>query len=171
MADYDFTLYDTWQPSTVANAEQILFQVSQGGDSTHTEQFTNMRGAGSLPSQENFIIRKISIIADQKVAVADLFKWFTGGLLDFQRANLSVLKGPLQQYLDHNSWGGNLVMGTAADNGAIGLESWGFDLDPQYFIHLGGGVPFRVRMIQGSALSATTNIKVTMRGIYSLAGA
>lgn len=166
--DLRFMIYDTWQPSTVANAQQVLFQSPSGADATHTPIFTNMRGAGSFPQTEKMVVDKISIFLDKTIAVADIAKWLFGGNFEFVLANISVLQLPLQALVAHDAWSGALVEGTPADAPTIGLLGMGWTLDK--VLEIEGATPFKAILTQGLALSAQTNVKVALEGIYTIAG-
>lgn len=163
-----YFLYDTWQPAAVANAESILFQVASGGDATHNEQFTNMRGAGSLPQTEQMEVDWIGVIVDSVLAKADLVKWIDGALLEIRVADFSVIKAPVALFIAQSAFGGTQIQAAAADSFTIGYLGDGFELDKH--IMLPGGTPFKVRMLQGPALAGTSNMKVVLGGIYTVSG-
>jgi hypothetical protein len=165
--DIRFMLYDTWQPGVTASAQQVLFQVAQGADSTHTESFTNMRGSGSLPSQEKMVVDKISVIVDKALAIADLTKWIYGSILEIRVSDFSRIKGPVAKFIDASAWSGSVIEAAAADTPTVGLVGDGYELDK--FIEINGGTPFKVLLTQNLALSAATNIKVVLEGIYTVA--
>lgn len=161
-----FQLYDTWTPSTTANAESILFQVIQGGDATHNEQFTNMRGAGALPQTEKMVINKIKIQPDVILTKADVLILYYNALIEFKLSDFSYFKVPVMQCIDHAAWSGAPLEATIADTITIGPWGQGWELvNP---ISIPGAQPFKVRLIQGAALSGASRIKVILEGIYTL---
>lgn len=161
-----YTLYDTWQPSTVANAQATLFQVPQGGDATHTQSFTNMRGAGALPQTEMFEIDWIGLVVDSAPAVADILKLFYGGIAEIRVADFSMLVTPLSLLVARSAYSGDNVQATPADTPTIGLLGDGFYLDQH--IMIGGAIPFKVLLTQSQALAATRNLKFIFSGLYTI---
>lgn len=161
-----YQLYDTWTPGTTANAESILFQVITGGDSTHNEQFTNMRGSGALPQTEHMIINCIKVQLDLILPKADLLLVYFNALLEIRVADFSYIKLPVLQCIDHSAWSGTEVQASAADSIVVGPLGKGFLLDKPILI--GGAIPFKVRMLQGAALSAASRFKVIIEGDYTL---
>lgn len=164
--DIHTTLYDTWQPGTTASAEATLFQTPQGGDSTHTESFTNCRGAGQLPSGEKFEIKKVKLIIDEMIAEADFDTRLYGGFLEVRVKDKTLLKAPAQMFFAHSAYGGNNLQATAALIQSIGPLGDGFALDIPILIN--GGERFTVRCVQGAAFAAAIDHKVVLEGILSL---
>ena len=164
--DLHTVLYDTWQPSTTAAAEAMLFQVPQGGDATHTESFTNARGAGVLPSGEKFLIKKIKLIIDEQIAEADFDTRLYGGYIEVRIKDKTVLKAPCQMFFAHSAYGGHFTQATAALTQSIGPIGDGFILDLPILIN--GGERFQVRCVQGVAFAAAIDHKVALEGILSL---
>lgn len=161
-----FQLYDTWLPGTTASAESILFQVIQGGDATHDEKYTNMRGAGALPQTEKFVVNRIKIQQDKILPIADVLLAYYDALIEFKLSDFSYFKIPVMQCIDHTGWGGFLAQASAANSSTIGPLGQGFELvNP---INIPGAQPFKVRLVQGVALSAASRLKVILEGIYTL---
>ncbi|SRR5260221_7332542 len=163
-----YMLYDTVVFGATANAESILFQVASGADATHNEQFTNMRGAGSLPQTEKMVVDKVSVVIDKVLAKADVVDIFNGSILEIRVADFTVLKGPSALFIDASAYGGSISVAAATDVTSIALKGDGYELDQT--ITLPGGTPFKVRVLQGPAVTAGTNIKVVLHGIYTVSG-
>lgn len=163
-----YFLYDTVVFGATANAESILFQVASGADATHNEQFTNMRGAGSLPQTESMEVDWIGVIIDTLLAKADVVKIFDGSILEIRVADFSVIKAPTALFIAQSAYGGNQIQAAAADSMTIGLLGDGYELDKH--IMLPGGTPFKVRMLQGPAVGAGANLKVVLGGTYHVSG-
>jgi len=164
--DIHTTLYDTWQPSTVASAEAILFQTPQGGDSTHTESFTNSRGAGVLPSGEKFTIKTVKLILDKMIAEANFDTRLYGGFIELRVKDKTLLKAPAAMFYAHSAYGGHFTQATAALTQAVGPLGNGFTLDIPIIIN--GGERFQVRCVQGAAFAAAMDHKVVLEGVLSL---
>lgn len=162
MAKYDYVLYDTAPFTNVAGTDLTLFQVPRGGDSTHTEAYTNMRGAGALPSQESFEIQHFGLIIDYNTVLADIPKIQLGSFFEFLLLDKSIFKVPLAMILEASAYGGFYTQAAAADEAAIGLMGQGYDLKLPIMVK--GGQAFRARVYQGTALAGTSNFKLVMRG-------
>lgn len=166
MPDYTYVLYDTVPMGATANTETVLFQTAQGADSTHTELYTNSRGAGALPSNEEFSIEKISCVVDVNGVVADQQNAFLNSYLDIVVNNKSVFKAPCALLADRSSFGGAYTQATAAAESLMGLQGNGYEL--KIPIKIPKGSPFKVRHFQGTALSTTgQNLKVCLHGTLS----
>lgn len=166
MADFFYPLFDTVVLGTAADTLHTLFQVSEGADSVHTAQFTNMRGAGILPQEERFVIRKIHAIVQGEVAEADLPLLFQGNYLEVVINNDTLFRAPLHLCSSHNAYGGAVNQAAAANNLAIGMMGMGLDINPT--ISLQGGRNFKVRVYQESALSVTENMLIVLEGVLTL---
>lgn len=164
--DIHTTLYDTWQPGTTASAEASLFQTAQGGDTTHTESFTNARGAGQLPAQEKFEIRNIKLIQDEQIAEADFDTRLFGAFIELKLKDKSLLKAPASMFFAHSSYSGHFTQATAALTQAIGPMGEGFQLEIPIMIE--GGQRFVIRCVQGAAFASAIDFKVVLEGILSL---
>lgn len=162
--DLDYVLYDTAVFTNVANTEQVLFQVAQGGDATHTESFTNMRGSGALPQEEAFACIRIGVTVDFDTAgEEDYTTVWRGSFLEVRVSDKTVLKAPLALFSAANMYGGHYSQAAAANNAVIGLQGDGLKLDIP--ITIKGGTAFRVRVVQANATSAASkNMKVWLRG-------
>lgn len=168
MADYRYWLYDTAVFGATANAESNLFQLVTGADSTHNEQFTNMRANGALPPNEKFVIDKVSVVVDFQPAKADLDTLFNSSFIEMKIADFTVFKCITALFVDASAYGGALVQTAASDTLAVGLLGDGMEFDKP--IVLPGGTPFKVRIVQGPALTANSFIKVVLSGIYTIPG-
>lgn len=166
--DLDYVIYDTAVFGTVANFENVLFQVSQGSDATHTENFTNARGAGTFPQEESFLVKHIGVVADFNTATPEDYQlmWYAS-FLELRVSDKTLLKAPLHWFAHRNAYQGHYSQAAAADNALIGLMGDGYMLENP--ISIKGGTSFRVRVVQGTALSAVSkNVKVNMRGLLSI---
>jgi len=166
MADLTYVLYDTAIFGTTAPAEHTLFQVAQGGDSTHTESFTNMRGAGALPSEEHLVVNHIEVFPDGDVAEADVSKIWTGNFLEVRVADKTLLKAPLALFAGHSYWSGQYTQATPTTRAFIGRVGWGFDLPNP--VDIPGGTSFKVRVYQLNPTSGSINMKVCLCGVLSV---
>ena len=168
MPDLDYVLYDTAVFGATANNESVLFQVAQGGDATHTESFTNMRGAGQLPQAEAFSVEWIGVNPDHALVEADIEAIWRGSFLEIRVADLTVLKAPLRLFADQADYQGHFAQAAAANRVIIGLRGEGYALTKP--ISIPGGTYFRVRVVQGPAVTAGSNMKVNMRGTLTIPG-
>lgn len=165
MTKYRYTLYDSMIFGTAAQAEQPLFQVQQGGDTTHTKSFTNMRGAGSLPNQESFTIDKIGVYMDfLNLVPADLENVWLSNYLELRVADNSVLLIPLRAAAQYNGFNGFYSQAAAANASLGGLVGDGYALDLPILVP--GGTALRVNMPQVTALTvASVPVRVLLHGI------
>ena len=168
MPDYSYTLYDSLNFGATANAENILFQTVQGGDSTHTETFTNMRGPGQLPTNEAFTVSKVALIVDKVMAKADVINMFMTSIFQLIVANLTILKVPSQMVVAYSAYGGSILEATIADTMSIGLLGNGYSLDLP--VKIKGGTPFQVRVLSGQAVTASSLIKAALIGTLTMEG-
>lgn len=163
MPDYSYALYDTVPMGATANTETVLFQTAQGADSTHTELFTNSRGAGALPANEEFSIEKVSCVLDFNGTIADIQNALINSYLDIVVNNKSVFKAPCALLVDASGFSGHYTQATAADEAVMGLQGGGYAL--KIPIKIPKGSPFKVRHFQGTSLSTTgRNLKVVLHG-------
>lgn len=166
--DLSYILYDTAVFGTTALAESLLFQVQQGADGTHTESFTNSRMAGQLASGEKFLIKKVSAMIDfEQVAESDVSKVWNGSYVQIRLADQIVFWSPMVYLADASAFGGHFTEATAALKLAVGLMGDGYDLEVPILVT--GGTNFKVRVVQGTALSAgSKNVKIALHGILTL---
>lgn len=170
MPDYYTTLFDTAPFGTTANTENLLFKVARGADSTHTESFTNMRGAGQLPATEKFVVRRISAVVDYNITQADVPKWFLASFLDFRVLDRTVFFAPLALLADASGYGGSDTTTAGANGNRVGLLGDGYAFpDPAFYLTLLGGESWYVRVVQGTALAAgSSNIKIVLHGVLTI---
>ena len=97
MSEFDFVLYDTAPFGASADTEHVLFQVAQGADSTHTESFTNMRGSGSLPQDEAFLVNKVGISVDFGPDDNEVDGVWINSFIEVRISDETVFKAPLDR--------------------------------------------------------------------------
>ena len=165
MADFHTTLFDTWQPGTTANEESLLFQTPRGGDATHNERFTNMRGAGNLPSEEAFAVENIGVMIDENIPDSDLDVFLYGALLELRLKDKVVFSCPPLRCMIASGRGGVLAQAVAADVEFAGPIGDGFQL--RMPIAIPGGTRFDVRAVSGAALTAAQDFKLILEGILT----
>jgi len=166
MTDFNWGLYDTADFDDGGDVIHTLFQTAQGGDDTRTKQYTNMRGAGSLPTDESLLVRRISIIPDADLPTADVQGMFLHSYLEMRISDETVLFAPLRQFADHGGYGGLYSQAAAADEALIGPLGDGYVLDLPLLIPT--GATFRVEIYQGTALVGATNwVKCVLNGILT----
>lgn len=162
---YRYTLYDSMVFGVAVQQEQALFQVPQGGDTTHTKSFTNMRGAGALPNQEKFVIDRIGVYMDfLNLVPADLENVWLSNYLELRVADNSVLLIPLRAAAQYNEFNGFYSQGAAANGTLGGLQGDGYVLDIP--VEVPGGTALRVNLPQVTALTvAAVPVRVLLHGI------
>lgn len=164
--DLDFTLYDTAVFGATANAESVLFQLAQGADATHTEAFTNSRGAGQLPQTEQFTCRWIGVRPVHALVEADIEPIWRGSFLEVRIADQTVLKAPLALFAAYAAFGGHFTQAAGANRVMAGLAGTGMEL--AHDIVIPGGTAYRVRVVQGPAVTAGSNMVVMLRGTLAI---
>lgn len=158
-----YGLYDTADFGTSANTEHTLFQNAQGSSSTQTKSKTNMRGSGSLPSNESFTIEEIHISSDFNLTAADYQNMWIDSYIEVRISDDTVLLLPLKNCASMNAFSGTYTQASAADEAVIGLMGNGLKLSNP--ITINGGESFRVSLYQGTALSAATgSVKCVLYG-------
>lgn len=166
MPDISFVLFDT-AVFGVAASDQSLFQVSMQGDATHTENFTNSRGAGSLPQNEKFTLKEIGVFPETDLLIADIEAMQRGSFIEVIISDVHYMKIPLQLCMKASGYGGHFGQAAAADAALIGVMNDGYKLEIP--IEIPGGTQFRIRVVQGTALGvASKNVKVCLIGILSI---
>lgn len=166
MSDYRYVLYDTAVFTVAGAANFILFQVGEGVDATHPETITNMRGNGSLPTEEKFTLQKIHVWREQSVAVADLFDLTDQNILELRLSDKTVLKLPLRMCVSNEGWVGDANLAAGAETAITGNQGWGYDVLEN--IEIPGGTRFSVRVHQEAGLAATCRVKVALEGVLSM---
>lgn len=168
MPEMDYVLYDTAAFGNAANTEHLLFQVAQGGDATHTESFTNSRGAGQIPNEETMVIEEIAVtVVTNQATPSDYQNVWIASFLEIKIADFSWGKFPLALLARANSYGGHYSQAAAADDAMIGLQGKGLQLKRP--ITLKGGTSFKVRVFQGTALGgASRNVLISLIGVLNM---
>lgn len=166
MVDYSYCLYDTGVFGVAASVETSLFQVSQGGDATHTKSFTNSRGAGQMPQNEEFEIDHIGVAVDMNLPTADYIAVWLNSYLEIRVNDETLFIAPLRALAQANAYGGHYTEAAASNEALIGLAGDGYTLKIPILIP--GGTAFRVNIFQGTALAtANTLVKVMLNGTLS----
>lgn len=164
--DLSYPIYDTALFGTTDNTTHVLFQILEGGDSTHTSDFTNARGAGQFPQQEKFTIRKVSVAMETNYTLVNAEDWFLDGFIQIYVANQIMFQSPLLNVIDYSDYSGHYTQTVAADLAMIGKAGRGYNLDPVLVV--GGGVAFKVVVYQGTVVAANnTRVKVILDGILN----
>lgn len=163
MARVPHVLYDTAPIGTTANAVHTLYQTSQGGDATHDKQFTNMRGAGALPTSEMMTVFNVGITLDEDTIQADLELLFYSSRLELFIKDRSIFRLPLAWCARGMAWSGAYTLAVAADDAHLGIVGDGYELREP--VTIDGGDVFRVEIIQGGALSAAMSVIVGLEGM------
>ena len=91
---------------------------------------------------------------------------FKDSFLEVKVGDRTYLKAPLQLFAASQGFQGHYTQGTASDACMMSLKGEGFKLDPS--IKIPGGTKFRVRVYQGTALSAANkSVKVCLIGLLT----
>lgn len=164
MALLTYPIYDTIDLSTSAGVDHTLFQTGQGSSPPRTKAQTNMRGAGSFPESENFIVQGLGIHVDSSgFSDDDLQGLFVLSIVTFVYNNIKVLQMPAYKLSDLNAVSGVKTESTATAFDYFGQEGRGFMLE--HHIQIIGGRPFSVEFHQGLAVdTANIELKFTMFG-------
>lgn len=159
-----YPIYDTLVMGVAVQAEQALFQVQQGGDATHTKQFTNMRGAGSFPAGESFMVKKIGVFVDFNLTVeSDVENVWINNYLELRVNDQTMLLAPLRLFAQYNGYAGHFTQAAAANDVMGGLQNDGYELDNP--IPIPTGTAFRVNVPQNTVLSAANILlRVVLHG-------
>lgn len=161
--DSDWVWYDTVVFGAAANTAFELFQIQLGADATHNEQFTNLPLPGQIPQNEKFSIEKISFQVDfVPTTLADLRDWPIKGVFEIKRNDTLIYKAPLAEAVDNSSFMGVAAIAAAASQVAGGAVNDGHTF--KRALPLNGGDFFKVRVVQGIAISAASNIKCLLHG-------
>lgn len=163
MAEIDWVWYDTVVFGAAANTAFEAFQVQLGADATHNEQFTNLPLPGQIPQNEKFAIEKISVQVDfVPTTLADLRDFPVKAVLEVKRNDTLVYKAPLAEFVDNSSFMGVAAIAAAASQVAGGSMNDGHTF--KRAIQLNGGDFFKIRIVQGTAITAASNLKVLLHG-------
>jgi hypothetical protein len=159
-----YPLFDTLVMGTAIQGEQALFQVQQGADATHSKDFTNMRGAGSLANGESFVCNKIGVFVDFNLTVeSDVENVWIKNYLEFRVNDQTMLLAPLRVYAQYNGYAGHFTQSAAANDVMGGLQNDGYELPIPISIPTGTG--FRINIPQNVALSAANILlRVVLHG-------
>jgi hypothetical protein len=162
MPVYHTTLFDGWPVAAAAlSPNALLFQVIRGGDAVHIASFTNMRGAGQLPSTESFEVHKISLLMDGTIPIADMDVFLAAALVEMRIKERTVFSAPGRHLLGSFRYSGGILAAAAID--AITMSNNGFALDLP--ITIPGGVNFVVEGTQQPvAIAAPILMKVVLDG-------
>lgn len=167
MPDLDWCWYDTCVMGAVAGAAFELFQVQLGADGTHNEQYTNLPLPGQIPQNEKFSLERIVFMTDfVATALADLRDWVIKSIYELKVNDTLVWKAPLGGAAGYGDFQGLAAIAAAASQVAGGRQS-----DGQVFkrpVLLKGGDFFKVRVVQGIAITAASNIKCMLYGTRSV---
>lgn len=166
MATYDWTLYDTAIFGATAGTDHALFKVAQESDATHTHQFTNSRGSGVFPANEQFDIDTIFVSPDGDFDTDDRGDMWDASFINIVINNQTVFEAPLRLCAGGAAYSGHFTQAAAADAARIGLEGMGYKLNKP--ISVKGGMSFQVNVRQGTAITAASNVKVMLRGMLTL---
>lgn len=166
MPVYDWTLYDTAVFGATAVTDHELFKVAQNGDATHTQSFTNSRGAGVMPANEQFDIDTIGISPDGDFSANDRGDMWDGAFITIRVNNQDVFTAPLRMCAGYAAYSGHFTQAAAADMNRIGLEGMGYKLNKP--ITIKGGMSFSVIVSQRTAITAASNVKTMLRGNLTL---
>lgn len=165
MPDVDWILYDT-APFTNAIAGQLpLFQIPQGGDAVHIEDFCNTPGAGSLPANMNFLIKGIAIYPEPAVLDIDIGPIFNRSYVEIIVADKVMLKVPMAYLAGPQQVTGVADAAIAIVSGSATYSGPPFELTIP--IPIPGGTPFRVNITQMVATSVTIQVKCLLIGILT----
>lgn len=168
MPDRSYILFDTAVFGAAA-ADHNLFKVAENGDTTHTSDFTNMRGGGgSLPAGESFEVRELWATPDDILSLADSMNWLMDSYVKLNVANEPVFHAPLYSIVKYAGFEGAFTLAAAADQNRIGRNGMGYQFNPTVIIN--GGTSFNVFVRQGTATAAAQRIKVCLEGILTLPG-
>ena len=161
MAEYDWIYYDTVDVGTSANTDKEFFAHSEASDGIH---ITNLGTANELPTNEEFEVQEIHVIATPDLAVSDVYKLFEEAILELKINNNrkliipAILAGSYgHQYLCLEDAADAAAAGTATPTGGP------YKLDTPIIIK--GGVKFSVVFRTGTtAATSGDSIIVCLRG-------
>lgn len=164
MPDLDYVLYDTVTFGAAAPTELLAFQTIPTD-----EKLSNNRAPGAMQASESFDLQRVGAYADFAVLEANVGTWFNNAVFEIRVKNFTVFKCPLVMILAFETWAGMDASTTAANQAHIGISNpvYTFDTHP---IILPPGQPFLVRILQGVAAAATSNIKIILDGVLHLPG-
>ena len=162
-SNLSYDLYDTANFTNSASNLFSLFQSAQGSAATLTKAFTNSRGAGQLPQNEDFSADWLGVFLDEIPSLADASAVWRDSYCEVRVNDETVLLTPLRRLAALNSYSGHFTQAVAADAAGIGLQGMGLALAIPIMIP--GGTAFRVDLFQGTALAvATQAVRFVMSG-------
>lgn len=161
MASQDFVLYDTCIFAAAVPTEFNLFQTLPTD-----KKLSNTRGPGAMQASESFALQRIIAYVDIAPLEANVGTWFLNSLLEIIESNFTWLQIPLQAVLSLSGWQGADASTAAANQAHIAVNNPPYVLDTP--IILGPGKPFTVRVTQGTAAAAATNVKILLDGILTI---
>lgn len=161
-----YPIYDSLPFGTAVQAEQALFQVQQGGDATHTKQFTNMRGAGSFPNNESMVVTKIGVFFDFNFTIeSDVENIWINNYLELRVNDQTMIIAPLRMFAQYNGYAGHFAQTALANDVMGGLQNDGYELPNPIVIPT--GTAFRVNIPQNTVLTvAAVPLRCVLHGIY-----
>jgi len=160
-----WTLFDT-ALFGVAVGMRTLFQIAEGGDDAHTKAYTNMRGAGSLPTEESLLVQNIGVMLDHNSLVADREGVFLHSYLELRVSDETKLLAPLRLFATHSGSAGVYTQAAAADEEMIGPLGDGYELGNPILIPAGNS--FKVEIYQGTVMGAADQwVKILLNGILT----
>jgi len=165
MAVDSYVFYDTAAFGVTAGATATLFQSAQGSAAGRTKNNTNWIGAGSLPSDNSFLIKGIGVSLNQAEVLADIGPLINGTYLEMFIYNKTRFLAPIRRLIERNAYSGVLQLAAAAAQTYFGLLGQPFMFDTPKQID--GGVSFKVEMTQNAALSVATNVLCLLYGEWT----
>lgn len=162
MPDLDWIFYDTAPFNTTAGAVHELFQVPQGGDATHVENYTNMSGAGALPPNHKFLVKAISIYPEMDIGQEEIQKIFNKSFVEIIVGDRVFLKCPIAHLAAPQQFTRHYSQAAAADGENITFSGPLFELNIP--IEIPGGTPFKVNITQVVATTAAEQVKCLLIG-------
>ena len=167
MAAKDHILFDTAPFGTSAGTTHSLFQVTEGGDGTHTKDFTNSPGAGSLPNKQKMTVNSIEVWPEADILEEENQKVWNKSYLRVEVDGDEKLRAPLLMFAAEHAQVGEFHEAT---NSKINSLSW--TKKPMLFknpIIIPGGTPFKIEVYQSVATAGTEQVKVALVGLIETA--
>lgn len=162
MPDVDWVFFDTAIFTTGPAGQIQLFQIPQGGDSVHVEDFTNSIGSGSLPANMSFLIKAIAMYAELDIVEIEIKKVLARSYLEIVVADKVMLKAPLIYFAAPQGYAGYNNVTPAANLMAVSYVGPLFELVIP--IPIPGGTPFKINVTQIVATAADEQVKLLMIG-------
>jgi hypothetical protein len=174
-------LYDYQTKTQAATPEQRFF-VDPVGTGGKTIADTNMELSGQIPAGQRFVITGIQVELYPDVAIngttasnaflEDVYEFYRNGALILRIGSIEIIRqGNLMKFAPVNRLSGTAAVGVANDaTGAAILHSsqvYGQAAGREYAVNnieLLANQNFSVSLVNGSALSATARVGVTLNG-------